>query len=455
MVIKELMERMSPHRKAGMARRGTQAVVAASVLALSSMAIAPAVAQADTPTNQDWNYSSEYIEGHSGQFPRLSGLIDRIQAQNADGLAYPSTYDGGQGEVSYIQDARAMNLAPDDYQPAQTKDNRQDDPLVVSGSSYQYWEQDRNIILDVYSQSMDRYIPMHVMLPADKDVTSPVLYLLNGAGGGEDSANWSARTDIQQYFQDDNVYVVTPLEGMFSYYTDWQQPEPELHGENKWTTFLTQELPSIMNEAFDTNGKNGIIGMSMSGSSVLSLAEWAHNRGEDGSDGTADNGGTGNGQLYSAVGAFSGCAATSTFPGQQYVDVVTGIRGDIDVTKMWGPYGSDDWKANDAALHAEKLKGVDYIYVASGSGLPGKHDTLENPELNGNSLALGNQIVVGGVLETAVNLCTHDLANRTNAMGMNNIDYNFKPQGTHSWGYWQDDLHISWSKMKEAMGVQG
>lgn len=429
------MERMSPHRKAGTVRRGTKAVVAASVLALSSMAIVPAIAQA-APA-ETWEYSSADIQGDAGQYPRLAGLINSLSDKDTG-----STFDGG---ASYVKDARAMSIAPDDATKQET-DNRTDDPLVVYGSSYQYWEKDRNIILDVYSNSMGRTIPMHILLPADDGVPSPVLYLLNGAGGGEDSANWSARTDIQQFFGDQNAYVVTPLEGMFSYYTDWEQPVEELHGENKWTTFLTDELPSIMNKTFNTNHKNGIAGLSMSGSSVLSLAEWAQHGGSD------SNGGKPGANLYNAIGAYSGCAATSTFPGQQYVQVVTGIRGDIDVEKMWGPFGSQGWKDNDAALNAEKLKGTDYMYVASGSGLPGEHDTLANPELQNNQFALANQVVVGGVLEAATNMCTHDLANRTNAMGLN-VDYNFRDRGTHSWGYWQDDLHASWPGMAEAMGV--
>src|SRR5699024_408961 len=238
-------------------------------------------AQADTAqtvSDQFYDYTSSQIADDSENYPRLAPLMEKFN--DGSQHAHSSFND------SYIAGARAMSIAPDDVAQQTKKNNREDDPLLVHGSSYNYWEKDRNLILDVYSGSMGRTIPLHIMLPQDPDVTSPVLYLLNGAGGGEDSANWSARTDIQQYFQDDNVYVVTPLEGMFSYYTDWQQPVPELHGENKWTTFLTQELPSIMNKAFDTNGKNGIIGMSMSGSSVLSLAEWAHDRGENGSEGT-------------------------------------------------------------------------------------------------------------------------------------------------------------------------
>ncbi|WP_248949981.1 alpha/beta hydrolase, partial [Rhodococcus opacus] len=158
---------------------------------------------------------------------------------------------------------------------------------------------DRQLTMQVYSASMDREIPLRVITPADTSAPRPTLYLLNGAGGGEDSATWQARTDVVDFFADKNVNVVTPMEGAFSYYTDWEQTDPEL-GNNKWTTFLTQELPPIVDSALGTNGVNSIAGISMAGSSVLSLAQSAPG-------------------LYESVGAYSGCAMTSTDPGRTYV----------------------------------------------------------------------------------------------------------------------------------------
>ncbi len=176
---------------------------------------------------------------------------------------------------------------------------------------------DRQSTIHVYSASMDREIPLRVITPADTSAPRPTLYLLNGAGGGEDSATWQARTDVVDFFADKNVNVVTPMEGAFSYYTDWEQTDPEL-GNNKWTTFLTQELPPIVDSALGTNGVNSIAGISMAGSSVLSLAQSAPD-------------------LYQSVGAYSGCAMTSTDPGRAYVRMVVEGRGGGDTSNMWGP----------------------------------------------------------------------------------------------------------------------
>ena len=69
-----------------------------------------------------------------------------------------------------------------------------------------------------------------------------MLYLLNGAGGGEDIATWGAQTDYREFFKKKNVYVITPIGGRVSYYTDWLHRDPHM-GQPLWQTFLTEELP--------------------------------------------------------------------------------------------------------------------------------------------------------------------------------------------------------------------
>ena len=151
---------------------------------------------------------------------------------------------------------------------------------------------DRKVTISVFSPAMDRNIPLEVILPADNSEPRPTLYLLNGAGGGEDSATWQRKTDVMNFFQDKNVNVVTPLEGAFSYYTDWVNDDPVL-GRQKWQTFLTKELPPVIDAEFNTNKVQSISAISMTATSVLNLAIAAPG-------------------LYKGVGAYSGCAETST-----------------------------------------------------------------------------------------------------------------------------------------------
>lgn len=290
---------------------------------------------------------------------------------------------------------------------------------------------DRQVTLAVHSPSMGRTIPVDVILPHDPSVPRPVYYLLNGAGGGEDSASWEKRTDLLAFFEDKNVNVVTPIGGMLSFYTDWQKDDPEL-GRHQWTTFLTKELPPVVNKVLNTNGVNAIAGLSMTGTSVLNLAIAAPG-------------------LFKAAGSFSGCAQVSDPFGQQYVRTVVEMRGGGDTTNMWGPYGGPGWVANDPLVNAEKLRGT-ALYFSAGNGLPGPHETLDDKLIDGNVGVLVNQAVVGGAIEVAMNLCTRNMQARLAELGIP-ATFNFRDSGTHSWGYWEDDLRISWPLIAQAIGA--
>lgn len=307
---------------------------------------------------------------------------------------------------------------------------------ITTGTSGSYLvstikNNDRKVTISVFSEAMGRNIPLEVMLPADTSAPRPTLYLLNGAGGGEDTATWQRKSDVEEFFENKNVNVVTPLEGAFSYYTDWVNDDPIL-GRQKWQTFLTQELPPVIDAAFGTNKVQSIAAISMTATSVLNLAIAAPG-------------------LYKSVGSYSGCAETSTPLGQGAIELVVGLRGDADVTNMWGPLDGPGWVANDPVVNAEKLRGTE-IYVSTGSGLPGPHDTLTNPLINGDTDVLVNQIIVGGIIEAPVNHCTHNLAYRLAELKIP-ATFDFKPTGTHSWGYWQDDLHNSWPMIARSMGI--
>lgn len=274
----------------------------------------------------------------------------------------------------------------------------------------------------VYSASMRRSIPVTVLKPKNTAKAAPTLYLLNGAGGGEDSATWAARTNYTKFFANKNVYVVTPIGGAYSYYTDWQRKDPVL-GVLKWQTFLTKELPPLINAHYKTTGVNAIGGISMAGTSVLNLAIAAP-------------------KLYRSVAGFSGCARTSDPLGQAYIRMVVESRGGGNVANMWGPLNGPGWRANDPYLNAARLRGVK-IYMTTGTGLPGNHETIDGTGIDGDAFKLVNQAVVGGIIEAAVNQCTTQMAQRLAELHIP-ARITKRPTGTHSWGYWEDDLHDTW-----------
>ncbi|WP_428847685.1 alpha/beta hydrolase [Nocardia tengchongensis] len=289
----------------------------------------------------------------------------------------------------------------------------------------------RNLTLHVHSAAMDTDIAVEVQRPADPSAPRPVLYLLNGAGGGQDTATWKRNTDATQFFMDKNVNVVMPIGGAFTYYTDWRSADPKL-GQPMWKTFLTEELPPLVDAALDTDGTHAIAGMSMSGTSVLQLAIAAPG-------------------LYRAVAAYSGCAQISDPVGQKFANLVISIGGGNPVN-MYGPLDDPEWAANDPYVHAEALRGME-IYVSNGSGLPGKHDNVaDTRSLGPADGGLPQQILVGGILEAASDWCARNLKARLREMSIP-ATFDITQAGTHSWGYWQDALRSSWPVLAKGMGL--
>ncbi|OZF35826.1 esterase [Rhodococcus sp. 14-2483-1-1] len=288
---------------------------------------------------------------------------------------------------------------------------------------------ERRDAVHVHSAAMDRDVVVDIFRAETPG--APTLYLLNGAAGGDGGSSWFDQTDIAGFFGDKNVNVVVPRGGAASYYTDWLHDDPVL-GRNKWSTFLGVELPPLMNALLDSNGVNSVAGISMAGTSVLQLAI-AHP------------------SVYRSVASYSGCARTSDPVGEMYVRSVVEARGGGSTANMWGPAGSADWIANDPYVNAEGLRGV-AVYISSGTGAPGAFDVPGGPGIGSDYGKLAQQLAVGAVIEATTDSCSHQMQQRLQELNIP-ATYNFRPNGTHSWAYWQQDLHDSWSVIAPSMGL--
>ncbi|BCK55562.1 alpha/beta hydrolase [Nocardia wallacei] len=293
----------------------------------------------------------------------------------------------------------------------------------------------RVVELTVHSAAMGRPVTVAVAPAADPARPAPALYLLNGfdggtgAGGWRAGGNWFTRTDAVDFFADQQVTVVMPVGGGGSFFTDWRADDP-VHGRQRWTTFLAHELPAVIDSAFTGTGANAIAGPSMASISVLQLAIAAPG-------------------VFRAVGSYSGCARTSDPFGQVMVDtIVTGTQG--NTLNMWGPPTDPAWAANDPYLHAEKLRGT-AVYIASGNGAPGPLDTLGGPGIGDNPATLLDQLVIGGLLDAVAGRCTVQVRDRLRELNIP-ATVDLRPNGTHSWGYWQQDLRNSWPMFAAALG---
>ncbi|WP_245672092.1 alpha/beta hydrolase [Nocardia anaemiae] len=293
----------------------------------------------------------------------------------------------------------------------------------------------RVLDLAVYSEAMGRTVPVEVLPAVHDSQPAPTLYLLNGVDGGTDTgvwsdgSNWLTKTDVERFFADKQVTAVMPVGGGGTFFADWRADDPVI-GRQRWTTFLTAELPSIVDSAFRGTGANAIAGLSMASSAVFRLAIAAPG-------------------LYRAIGSYSGCVRTSDPTGQAMVNaIVTGRRG--NPLNMWGPPTDPAWAANDPYLHADQLRGTT-IYVSTGTGQPGPLDTLDGPGINANPVKLLDQLFIGGVLDAITARCTEQLRDRFRELDIP-ATFDFRRTGTHSWGYWQEDLHNSWPLLSAALG---
>lgn len=285
-------------------------------------------------------------------------------------------------------------------------------------------EADRTIDIGVYSPAMDTVARARVLRAADPNSPAPTLYLLNGVGGGADG-NWLDRTDVVEFFKDKQVNVVIPFGGAGSYFADWRADDPVL-GKQRWTTFLTKELPPVIDAAFGGTGANAIAGLSMAGTAVFQLA-------------LAEPG------LYRAIGSYSGCVRTSDLRGQAIVSAVVGSRLG-NVRNMWGPPTDPAWTANDPYLHAEIFRGTE-VYLSSGNGIPGPFDTIG---VGDDPVQRTMELLFGASLEAVTGTCTQQLRDRLQSLGIP-ATVDLRPNGTHSWGYWQQDLHKSWPLFERAL----
>ncbi|AMY20964.1 MULTISPECIES: alpha/beta hydrolase [Nocardiaceae] len=288
---------------------------------------------------------------------------------------------------------------------------------------------DRRAMVSVFSPSMGRDISVQVLLPADRSAPRPSLYMLDGVSAGEETnyteSTWTAKTDAVAFFADKPVNVVLPIGGRGSYYADWQRPDPVL-GVNMWETFLTRELPPLIDAQFSGNGVDALMGLSMGAQGAMNLIAKHPS-------------------LYTGVAAFSGCYDNRSNETKNAVRTTVGSTGG-DATNMWGSNSDPAWADNDPSLRVDALRGKQ-IYVSSGTGLPGPYEAGGSPLEE-----LTDALLVGGPLEAAANLCTNGFVDTLNRAGVPATVVR-KPWGTHSWRYWQDEMRASWPVIARALGV--
>lgn len=308
----------------------------------------------------------------------------------------------------------------DDAYPLQTDDSITEVELVKiqdEGPRLERWV--------VSSPSMKRNVEVQIWHAADRTVKSPMLYMLDGVDAPRGNG-WLSVGAAREVFADENVTLVLPTRARASNYSDWVNEDPTL-GLHMWETFLTEELPQVLegpDSSINFNGKRGIGGLSMGANGAVHIANT-------------------NPDMFHGVFGISGCYSPMSPVGRQMASFVVTSRGGV-LENMWGPYGSEEWIRHDAALDPSGLAGqAVYLSAADGTFTEEEQAFYDNYEIT--------SLAVGGLLERGVLTCTRELDDAMQAAGMDHHVVNYKEGGAHNWIQFNQELQPAWDHIKPAL----
>ncbi|WP_174551741.1 alpha/beta hydrolase-fold protein [Nocardia grenadensis] len=289
------------------------------------------------------------------------------------------------------------------------------------------WHTDRDVAVWVDSPAMGAPIQVRLLLARDwntqPDAKFPVLYMLDGLRATDDENGWIKDAGAVDFYADKNTTVVLPVGGRSSFYSDWLQPD---NGKNyKWETFLTKELPPLLESQWRATSTRGIAGLSMGGTAAMFLAAR-------------------NPEFVKYAASYSGFLTTTSLGMPQAIRLAMADAGGFDSGAMWGPPGSPQWEEHDPLLLADRLKGKS-LYISSGTGVSGKHDEgSEIPGVSTNMFGMG--------LETLALLTSQNFVDKLGELRIP-ATVKYRAAGTHTWPYWDFEMRQSWSQAAGALGV--
>jgi diacylglycerol O-acyltransferase / trehalose O-mycolyltransferase len=270
----------------------------------------------------------------------------------------------------------------------------------------------REIDLGVRSPAVGRTVPVRLLLPArfasDPARRWPVVYLLHGCC--DTYVSWTRSTDVEQLAAPDDVIVAMPDGGRAGFYSDWRRGP-------RWETFHLVELRQLLERAYRADDRRAIAGFSMGGLGALGYA--ARHPG-----------------MFAAAASYSGLLHPRADPAVMR-SIVDG-QGE-DATALWGGplRDAERWAAHDPSDLAGRLRGT-RLFVSSGNGQPGPLDRAgAHPD----------------AVERFVERETLGFVSRARRLKLSARLDLYGP-GTHTYPYWQRELHRSWPLLMRAVATR-
>ncbi|MEY9484958.1 diacylglycerol O-acyltransferase/trehalose O-mycolyltransferase [Streptomyces calvus] len=282
---------------------------------------------------------------------------------------------------------------------------------------------DRQVDLSVRSAALGgRTVKVRLLTPDgwnphDRHRHWPTFWLLHGCCG--DYTSWTARTDVADIDGLRDVLVVMPEAGWNGWYSDWWNHGRG--GDPAWETFHTVELRHLLERDWGAGSNRVVAGLSMGGQGALLYA--ARHPG-----------------MFKATAAYSGSA--HPLLNDESVDRIMGFfagQGN-DPLRVWGDPVAQRaiWQAHDPFHLARRLKSLP-VYLSCGDGTTGPLDPPGST----------------GALEADFNRQNHALAAELERVGARHLTTHFYGPGTHTWAYWQRELHASLPMLLGALGTDG
>jgi diacylglycerol O-acyltransferase/trehalose O-mycolyltransferase len=236
----------------------------------------------------------------------------------------------------------------------------------------------------------------------------PVLLLLHGAGG--EYVDWTEETDVEGATAATNLLVAMPAAAASNMDT-WEPKGGALGtgGRPNWETFHLTELRELLERNWQAGDDRAVAGLSLGGYSAMMYAA----RHPD---------------LFKAVASYSGVLDLTVAPGiSAKAQALAGLATQVAQAAGWD-------EANP--INLVPSLGGESTYVSFGNGEPGPLDPAgtERDELEA-WVGHGDEHFVAALDEAGIPASV-------NAYG----------PGTHSWSYWDRELHDSMAMLLEALG---
>ncbi|WP_202638378.1 alpha/beta hydrolase [Bailinhaonella thermotolerans] len=280
----------------------------------------------------------------------------------------------------------------------------------------------RAVDLTVASKAMRRNMPVRVLLPRGWKATAkrtwPVVLLLHG--GADNYTSWTKKSDIAKFTEKDGVIIVMAEAGRAGNYTNWHNYGKG--GPPAWETFHLREVLPIIERAYRGSTTRAIVGNSMGGYGAAAY--------------TARNPG-----MFRHMASFSGIVATQ-LPFVPAIIMKAQKQEKTDPYAMWGypRVNKSVWDAHDPLHLAANFRGTKLYFSSGTTSLRGE---LDPPNQKWHPASLGEPTSAYTIRALTAKLKSLGIPATVNLYG----------NGSHSWPYWQRELHRVWPSIMKTLGA--